>query len=106
MTQKQSAIKNYLTSTTFFHAALTVLVLLILGYVALYGDDRWFSKEKGLAIEKRQVIIESDSKHRDDLIMKEQHHMHEKLDDMRVEQKEDITELKNIVIDYLRSTRQ
>ena len=100
-----STLKKYFSSVTFIHVLLTGIVFLIVSYIVLRGDDRWGAKEKVDAMEKKQVQIETDSKHRDDMIMKEQHHMHEKLDDMRVEQKEDIGELKNLVIDYLRSTR-
>jgi len=100
---KDKTLTDHMKDPLFVLKLLGVVVTVFLGWLALYGDSMWFSRESGEALERRQVTIESDSKHRDDLIMKEQHHLHEKLDDMRLEQKEDISDLKGVIIDYIRS---
>lgn len=96
---------NHMKSSTFIQSIFAALAFLIFGYIVFYGDDRWFSKTKGEAIEKRQVIIESDSKHRDDMIVQKQQHMLEKLNDIHVDHKEDMSEMKGLIVDYLNSTR-
>lgn len=91
---------SYMKDPSFVLKILGVVGTLFIGWIAM-GDSMWFGKDAGEALERRQITIESDSKHRDDLIMKEQTHMRETLKDMRTEQKEDFKELKTVIIDYI-----
>jgi len=59
-----------------------------------YGDDRWFAKKKGEAIEKKQIVLEQALVHRHELHMIEQKHTNEKLELTN----EKLDDLKNIML--------
>ena len=71
-------------STSFIQSLLVGLMILIGGYLVLYGDDRWFAKKRGEAIEKKQIVLEQQLQHRHELHMVEQKHANEKLDELKV----------------------
>ncbi len=81
--KEPSALSSYFRSTTFIHVLLTALGALVLSFVVLYGNDVWFSRDKGEELEKQQVLIEIDSKHRDEMIMQEVKHINEHLVDLK-----------------------
>lgn len=91
---KASPLKAYSKSTTFIHWILTGLGALAVLLVVLYGDDRWFSKDRGEEVERKLVLTEVDSKHRDEMIMQEQKHTNQ-----------GVADIKTLLIDHFKAIR-
>ena len=57
---------SYMKDPSFVLKILGVVGTLFIGWLAMYGNSMWYSKDAGESLERRQIVIESDSKHRDD----------------------------------------
>ncbi len=77
---------NNVKSTTLIKAMLAIVIALatwVGTYVVLYGDDRWFAKEKGEELEKKQIVLEQQLQHRHELHIIENEHTKEQLKEIK-----------------------
>lgn len=58
MTKNDSTLKNFL-----IEKGIPTLALLIVSFVLLYGNNLWYSREKGEQLEKTQIRLEEGQKH-------------------------------------------
>lgn len=83
--RKQGTVYPWANNGKSISAILKTVTLaaLIIPAVIFFGNAYWFPKEKGEAIEKRQVVLELELNHRHEMHMQEQKHIYEKLDELK-----------------------
>jgi len=67
-------------SPTFIQMAISFLAIALGGYVALWGDSKYFSKEKGEAQEQRHILLEQKVNNESEKYDIQLSHTNEKLD--------------------------
>lgn len=58
MPKNDNVLKHFL-----IEKGIPILALLIVSFVLLYGNDLWYSREKGEQLDRRQIRLEEGQKH-------------------------------------------
>ena len=84
-TRKQGTVYPWANGSKSMSAILKTVSLaaLIIPVVIFFGNSYWFAKDKGEAVEKKQIILELELDHRHEMHRQQSKHIDDKLIELK-----------------------